>query len=381
MEKIQIDIEKQKVIEDKLLSTYQYKNNTIPFIVNSINYWVDGENPVIIPDDYFTNPASMVEFQTKKIEWHLKHIEDDYFPFLHPWFGTCVVPSAMGVEVVFPPKADPALKGSCISSPEQVYALKTPDPYKDGLMPRVLNYIDYMKIKTNFPVCVTDTQGPLNIALSIAGMENLFTWFYTNPQEVQYLMDFSTKILIDWVKIQKKHAGLELNEGAFPHGIKLPKEFGGVCLSDDDCTQVSAEIYKEFVVPYNSKVLKAFGGGTIHFCGKAEHQIENFCNTEGLTGVNNFCMGNFGQIYKMQEYFASRKIALMICDFAPVDVNAYYYDLFSKLKIQGTIIASFPTYSFGLAKGKYEQICRNPEELAQEIYETLKTKIHLNRLI
>lgn len=48
VEKIQIDIEKQKVIEDKLLLTYHYKNNTIPFLVYSMNYLVDGENPVII---------------------------------------------------------------------------------------------------------------------------------------------------------------------------------------------------------------------------------------------------------------------------------------------------------------------------------------------
>lgn len=44
MEKIQIGIEKQKVIDEKLLSIYKYGNNTIPFIVYSMNYCVGGEN-------------------------------------------------------------------------------------------------------------------------------------------------------------------------------------------------------------------------------------------------------------------------------------------------------------------------------------------------
>jgi hypothetical protein len=58
-----------------------------------------------------------------------------------------------------------------------------------------------------------------------------------------------------------------------------------------------------------------------------------------------------------------------------VDVIACYDDLFSKLKTEGTILACFPTYSIGLLEGRYKQICPNPEELAKEIYEVLKTKV------
>jgi len=374
MEKINLDSSRFLIAEGNIRSAFAFCNDKIPFIVNTMSFWLDGEDPSVIPDDYFTNPASMLDFQCRKIDWHLKNIDDDYIPFLHPWFGTVVVPSAVGGTVVYPPKLDPALKGSAISRPEQVYDLKPPDPYRDGLMPKVLEYIDYMKINSNLPICVTDTQGPLNIALSIAGVENLFIWFYTHPDEAHHLMDFSTNILIDWIKVQKKHAGIGLFDGAFPHGIKLPSEFGGVCLSDDDCTQLPADLYNEFVVPYNSRVLKAFGGGTIHFCGTSVHQIENLLLIEGLTGVNNFCMGNFTQIYKMQKLFADKKIFLMVCDFAPLHPESYYNDLFQDLKVPGTFIASFPAYSFALQNGKYEQTIRHPHEVAKEIYGILKKK-------
>lgn len=227
-----------------------------------------------------------------------------------------------------------------------------------------------MKKETDLRVCVTDTQGPLNIALSLAGIENLFTWFFTNPNEAHALMDFSTNVLIEWIKVQKKHAGLDLCGGAFPHAIYMPR--GGVAISDDDCTQIDDGLYREFVVPYNSRVLKAFGGGSIHFCGSAMHQLEAIASTEGLVAVNNFCMGNFEQIYRLQEILSEKKVALMVCDFAPSDVPGYYKKLFSNLRTEGTIVASFPVYSVALDNGKYVFKGRDPKILSTEIFNCIK---------
>lgn len=357
------------LIED----AYDYRNTEIPFIVNNVNYWVDGENPTEIPSDYFYNPESMLSFQEKKISWHEQHIDDNYVPVFHPWYGTTVVPSALGVEVRYPANTDPALACSIITCPEQIKDLKMPDPYKDGMMPIVLKTIDYVKMNTDLEVCVTDTQGPLNIALSLAGIENLFTWFYTNPNEAHELMNFASDVLIEWVKVQKKHAGLDIDKGAFPHAIYMPK--GGVAISDDDCTQIDESLYKEFVVPYNSKVLKAFGGGSIHFCGSAMHQIEALASTEGLTAVNNFCMGHFEQIYRMQEVLSDKKIALMVCDFTPLDIEGYYDRLLERLRVPGTIIASFPVYSVALDNGTYVFKKRNPEDISHKVVEYLSKRL------
>jgi uroporphyrinogen-III decarboxylase len=253
-----------------------------------------------------------------------------------------------------------------IFKPEDIKNLKMPDPYKDGLMPKVLECIDYMKKNSDLPVAFTDCQGPFNIAISLCGPENLFVWMYEYPEAVHEIMDFCTEALIEWIKVQKKHAGQELNSGAFPHMITLPEGFGGVYLCDDDCTVVSPGLYKEFVVPYNSRVLKAFGGGTIHFCGTAIHQLENFLQTDGLTGINNFCMGDFKQIVKMQEMF-NDKLALMVCDFTPLKIDSYYTELFSILKRKGTILASFVAPELALNEGKYEVISRKANEMTKTL--------------
>ena len=363
------DIQRNKSNEDLISDTYSYCNKKIPIIVNNVNYWIDGENPRDIPSDYFTNPASMMKFQINKIVWHKEHINDNYIPVLHPWYGTTVVPSTLGVEVVFPKNTDPALLGCAIDSPKQVRNLRKPDPYKDGLMPNVLATIDLMKRETDIAVCVTDTQGPLNVAISVAGVVNLFTWFYTDPDYVHELMDFAADVIIDWVKVQKQHAKIDNDKGAFPHGIYMPT--GGVAICDDDLAQIDEALYREFVIPYNAKVLKAFGGGSVHFCGSAMHQLEALASTDGLTAVNNFCMGNFQQIYALQKILGPKKIPLMVCDFAPLNVQEYYDNLFSELKTEGVIVASFPTYSVGLDKGNYVKAERDPRNLSMEIYSNL----------
>ena len=362
--------ERNGQISDRITSVYRHENEKPPWIVYNMNYWLDGENPNAIPDNYFTNPEAMTRFQTDRMKQHLESYDDDFIPFLFPWFGTGVVTSALGCEVVFHPKQDPSPGTPAIREIQDIAKLKKPDPYMDGQMPGVLDTIDFMRANTNLPVSVTDPQGPLTIALNLCGVENMFVWMCNYPDEAHQIMNFCTEVLIDWITVQKKHAGQKLDSGAWPHGILLPEGFGGVWIADDDCTQLPADLYREFVVPCNSRVLKAFGGGTIHFCGSARHQIDNFLATEGLTGINNFCMGDFGQVYEMQEKFED-KIALMICDFTPLDVKSYYQELLSGVNGKGSIVASYFSPGYALNNGSYETAKRESDPVSREVYRTL----------
>ena len=118
-------------------------------------------------------------------------------------------------------------------------------------------------------------------------------------------------------------------------------------------------------------MFREFGGGTLHFCGSAEHQIENFAATEGLVGVNNFCMSNFRQVYRMQEAFAGR-IALKVCDFTPLNIELYYDELFRNLQRRGTIVGSFVSPELALNAGRYELVSRKGDEIARQAYASLR---------
>lgn len=346
----------------------------LPVVVMDVNYWLFGEDPARIPDDYFERDEAMFAFQMGKIRRRLEQLRDDYVPLLFPWFGTGVVPSALGSRVVFEPQMDPAIAGLLIADPRDIRRLSAPDPLKDGLMPRVLQCIDYMRQHADLPVSFTDCQGPLNIALSLCGVQNLFLWMHDYPSLVHELMDFCTDVLIRWVKVQKQHAGQPAEGGAFPLGVLLPEGFGGVWLSDDDCTVISPGLYKEFVVPYNSRVFKAFGGGALHFCGTAEHQLGNFLNTEGMTALHCCCLGNFRQVYRMQQAFENR-LALMVGDYTPLDLEGYYAGLLGQLKRKGTILVAYPASRVALHNGKYEMVCRDAAAVAAETERVIRRQL------
>jgi len=69
---------------EKIKGVYEHRDDGImPFLVSDVNYWLSGETPDLIPEDYFTNPATMMQYQVKKIERHMEQFDDDYIPLLH----------------------------------------------------------------------------------------------------------------------------------------------------------------------------------------------------------------------------------------------------------------------------------------------------------
>ena len=95
--------------------------------------------------------------------------------------------------------------------------------------------------------------------------------------------------------------------------------------------------------------MRAFGGGTLHFCGNAPHQVDNFLATDGLVGVNNWCMGEFASVRQMQDAFEGR-VVLMVCDTTPLDAERYFRELFGFLRPTGTMTEA-RTSTLGAADG------------------------------
>lgn len=362
---------------ERVDAAYRHLDTDDPAIViQDANYSITGEEPETIPDDYFAEGAfaTMVEYQARKIVAHLERYDDDYVPFLFPWYGTVVVPSALGCAIHFGAKEEPAVEGPILASPGDVARLVPPDPYRDGLMPRVLRCIDFMRANSDLPVSVTDCQGPFNIALNLVGVEAICLWMYDAPTAVHELMDFCTTVLIDWVKVQKRHARQDIDGGAFPHFTTLPKGRGGVWISDDDSTVLSPELYRKFVVPYNSRVFRAFGGGTLHYCGTAGHQLENFAATEGLVGVSAWIMGDFEQAFRAQALFEDR-IALMVSDFTAVDIESYFAELLAGLRLKGTVIQTCPTPAVATVKGRSEAVHRDGATVGRDALRAIRANL------
>jgi uroporphyrinogen-III decarboxylase len=348
-----------------------------PFMVNSAMYWVFGLDPETFPDAYFTDPAVMTHFQERTYYEQVKEIDDDFVPYLMPWFGTGVVASAFGCQIEFPPKQDPAVnpRRYPVQTVEDVRKLQLPNPETDGLMPNVLKFLRTMKETSFLPAGITDFQGPLTTANQLMGYDKLIYLMHDSASATHELMEKVTEALIQWVERQKQVIGEPQNECISDQQVYTGKH-AGVWFSDDDAVLMSPKIYKEFVVPYNSRILKTFGGGCLHYCGNATHQADNFLATEGLLAINNYTLHNLRAFRELQSKLQGR-IVLFACDFTPVDFAGYFRELANAVARRGLVINSHFSPVVGLlADGKYSAIRRDLNSGRKAVYESLRECWH-----
>jgi len=154
-------------------------------------------------------------------------------------------------------------------------AFETAEYYKETLAP-------YPKIREAVWIYHPDLQGPIDIVELLWGSA-MFLAFYSEPEKVKIFTQLVTetyiKYLTRWFEIVP-----ERDEVYFAHWGNFFK--GHVMLRDDSIVNLSPQMYAEFVKPYDERVLGEFGGGGIHFCGKADHCIDTMTDSEHLTAVN-----------------------------------------------------------------------------------------------
>ena len=348
-------------VEQKTADAFDFtKVDSPPSLVNSSFYHLFGIDPDLIPLDYFDTPAAMTTFQERTSYEQVKSIDDDFVPCLVPWFGCVVMASAFGCRVQIPPRMDPTADPLFypVKTPADVRKLRIPNPEKDGLMPRVLEFQVYMKSHSFLPVGITDCQGPLTTANQLMGYDSLIYLMADHPTAAHELMDKIAEAIIAWVKKQKEVIGEPLRH-CFTDQQVFMGTHGGVWFSDDDASLMSPEMYRRFVVPHNSRILNAFGGGCIHFCGNALHQADNLVNTEGLVAFNNYNLWNLRPLVEVKKKFDGR-IVLFACDYTPIEYQEYFREMASLLSPRGLVIDSQYSPVVGLLRGgQYSAIRRH----------------------
>ena len=345
----------------------------IPLVINTPCYFGYGNHPM--PSDYWTNPAVMVKFQEDGFLKHLNAVKDDTVPYFMPWFGTGVLASAFGclTKPATGQGDDPGIISKCIHNPADIARMKQPDPYQDGDMPRVLNFMEYARQHSDLPVGLTDINSPLCTAAQLCGYDNLFVWMYEEPEAVHELLANISEALIRWVKLQKEIIGEPRDQSNGLQGVWSPKG-NGIWLSDDDLVSIGPELYSEFIVPEYSRIFETFGGGTVHFCGNGNHQLENLLSIKNIRAVNNSPMGHFENFSNLVKKL-SGKLTILIQDAAPIMVEEYYARLFEPINdFRGIMLATFVEDTLGLTnEGATISVDRDPLETANRIVQTIRT--------
>jgi len=118
------------------------------------------------------------------------------------------------------------------------------------------------------PFCF-DTQGPFDAAHLVIGDE-IFYAIYDEPARVHRLLDQCTCLIIRATRLYKEATGEPIDGGR--HGDFAMR--GGIRVCEDTSTLLSRDQIHEFVVPYTRRLLQAFGGGWVHYCGDNPHLYE-----------------------------------------------------------------------------------------------------------
>lgn len=115
------------------------------------------------------------------------------------------------------------------------------------------------------PFCF-DTQSPFDLAHLVIG-DDVFYAMYDEPERVHNLLDNCATMIIRLTTAYKEATGEPFDGGR--HGTFAMR--GGVRVCEDTPTLLGEAQIHEFVVPYARRVLQAFGGGWIHYCGRNDH--------------------------------------------------------------------------------------------------------------
>ncbi|MCL2098811.1 MAG: hypothetical protein FWH24_00045 [Oscillospiraceae bacterium] len=154
-----------------------------------------------------------------------------------------------------------------------------------------MKHIEYMAEKldenglNNVYIYPLDLQGAIDTAHLVYG-DTLFYDFYDDPGFVHKLLDAScSAVNFAMCECFKRipRAGEVVTHYNY---LVMPKESGGLKLSEDTTTLLSPALIAEFAVPYLRRILKKFGGGYVHYCGKNNYLLDAVLREPLVRGIN-----------------------------------------------------------------------------------------------
>jgi hypothetical protein len=208
-------------------------------------------------------------------------------------YGTSILPSLFGAEMFFMdeelntlPTSRPLAGG--IDAIRAVVDAGMPDLHQSlgaktlEMGQRFVEMVKpYPKISQYVSIYHPDLQGPMDICEVLWG-SGLFLDAVDHPNVVKALLELITNTYIAFMT-----AWLDLVPNANDHGVHWSlMHRGHIVLRDDSAMNFSPQMFDEFIRPYDQRLLDAFGGGMIHFCGRGDHYLPSACDMPGLSAIH-----------------------------------------------------------------------------------------------
>ena len=262
--------------------------------------------------EQFHDPAKSLFMQLKNDV--LRHVatDSDFVPAVRADTGVVNCTSVFGAEYTVPEHTKPAITKHI--SKQVVAEFQLPEDISSlGVMPNMIEHMQHHSdvlrdhgLDELVTVHHCDQQGPFDIAALARGHEILLD-LHDDPAFVHDLMQKSTDIYVAVSKLCKSINGEPLSGGNVS-GYWMDN--GGVRMCGDSDILVSAELFSEFIQPYQQQAFAVFGGGWLHYCGGSAgynrleglHLHELYAQIDGLRGLNWTTAGDWlGEMRKLKE--------------------------------------------------------------------------------
>lgn len=252
-----------------------------------------------IPDydfrEQWEDPAKSFVAQMKGVLPGAAAKADD-IPGLRADLGVVIAPSLFGVGFQIPAHTKPVVDR--FVAKETLCDFVLPTDIRDlGVIPRIIEHTEHHQsvlreygLSDLVDLYHFDIQGPFDIACLIRG-HDIFLDLYDDPDFVHHLMAQATQAYIALARLCKK---LLQQPETCGNASGFWLEHGSVRVCDDSGILLSADRYKEFVLPYMAQAFAPFDGGWLHYCGgvpgggrmEGLHLHELYCTIPLLRGMN-----------------------------------------------------------------------------------------------
>ena len=237
--------------------------------------------------DYYRDPETMLRTQIFAQKWLMENIRTDAYAITGPWVGAWTdfqntfEAGSLGCEINFPEDDIPWVGPGWVSTEEDLLTLEAMDFINSGINAGQVAYRNrMMDVADRYPVrfqggpvfypgenpALTHTcDGPFGVAGDLMGQTEIFLAARERPEFVRELLRIVTAKLIAY-----------LDFCAGEEHLPLPRD---LAWTDDLAVSLSAQTYRELVLPFEKELRFHFDGRlSLHMCGAANHLLEIFAD-------------------------------------------------------------------------------------------------------
>ena len=227
--------------------------------------------------------------------------EEGTLDLLTGLYGACSIASMYGVPIRYTADNWPVCEHSYISDKEMMN-LQPVHPDENLFFQILMNQIEWISQDEGKVVGFMNWQGVLNNAQRLRGQQ-LFMDMLINPEMTKNLLECICVTMIDAAKLlQQKQS-------------KTGFSYSFFTVSNCLVNMLSAELYKEFILPFDQRIAAAFESVGIHNCAwNANPYLDHYTT---IPKVGYIDMGMDSDLIKAKELFQQTRRAIM---YTPMDL-------------------------------------------------------------